>query len=124
MDHRAFFDLFSGVEARDAHRFSGHSTQDGVFRFGNLPPVRGRSSIEEFIAGFLASIGGISHQFDECWSVAEDRDVCAGEGTCIRLDGSELTVPRATVSRFEDALLAENLAYVDPSQLYAPDATA
>jgi ketosteroid isomerase-like protein len=120
MNHRAFFeDLFSGIDARDAQQFADHFTADGVFRFGNLPPVVGRSSIHEFIGAFFASIGGISHQFDDCWSVAEERAVCAGEVTYIRLDGSKLTVPWATVSRFENGLLAEYLAYVDPSQLYA-----
>ena len=47
---------------------------------------------------------------------------CAGEVTYERKDGSELTVPWATVSRFDDGRLAEYLAYVDPSQLFAPGA--
>ena len=125
MDHRNFFeDLFKGVDARDARQFADHFTEDGVFRFGNLPPVRGRSAIHDFIEGFFASIGGISHQFDDCWTVAEDRALCAGEVTYVRLDGSKLTVPWATVSRFEGGLLAEYQAYVDTSQLYTTEDAA
>lgn len=125
MQHRDFFEeLFKGIDARDAQQFADHFTEDGVFRFGNLPPVSGRSSIHEFIAGFFSTISGISHQFDDCWSVEQERAICAGEVTYVRLDGSELTVPWATVSRFEHGLLAEYLAYVDPSQLYAVDEAA
>lgn len=120
MDHRQFFeDMFTVIDARDAQGFGDHFTEDSAFRFGNLPPVRGRSEIRSFIADFFASIGGIGHRFEDCWSVGEDRAVCAGEVTYVRLDGSELTVPWATVSRFSDGRLAEYLAYVDPSQLYA-----
>ena len=125
MDHRSFFeDMFEVVDAMDGARFAGHFTESGVFRFGNLPPVVGRSSIEEFITGFFASIGGISHQFDDCWTVAEDRAICAGEVTYVRHDGSKLTVPWATVSRFEGGLLAEYQAYVDTSQLYTTEDAA
>jgi uncharacterized protein (TIGR02246 family) len=125
MDHREFFeDMFTGIDARDAQRFADHFTDDGAFRFGNLPPVAGRSAIREFIATFFASIGGISHQFDSCWSVGPEQAVCAGEVTYIRLDGSKLTVLWATVSRFHDGRLAEYLAYVDPSQLYATSVAA
>ena len=125
MDNRAFFDdLFTGIDARDARQFADHFTEDGIFRFGNLPPVNGRAAIHDFIDAFFASIGGISHQFDDCWSVEPTRAVCAGEVTYVRLDGSKLTVPWATVSSFRDGLLAEYLAYVDASQLYAVDEAA
>lgn len=125
MEHRNFFeDLFKGIDARDARQFADHFTEDGSFRFGNLPAVVGRPAIHTFVEAFFASIGGIGHQFDECWSVGPDRAVCAGEVTYVRLDGSELTVPWATVSRFDDGLLAEYQAYVDPSQLYTTPGAA
>lgn len=125
MDHRSFFDdLFKGIDARDARQFADHFTEDGVFRFGNLPAVSGRSAISGFIEGFFASIGGISHRFEECWSVEPARAVCTGEVTYVRLDGSELAVPWATVSQFEGDLLADYQAYVDPSKLYAPEEPA
>ena len=121
MDHRTFFNsMFAKVDVQDADQFAECFTDDGVFRFGNLPPVRGRTQIRSFISGFFDSIGGISHQFENCWSIGEEEAFCSGEVTYERKDGSELTVPWATVSRFENGRLAEYLAYVDPSQLYAP----
>jgi ketosteroid isomerase-like protein len=50
----------------------------------------------------------------------DDRAFCNGFVTYVRKDGSELTVPWSTVSRFEDGKLAEYLAYVDASKLFAP----
>jgi ketosteroid isomerase-like protein len=121
MDHRNFFDaMFAKVDARDADQFADCFTEDGTFRFGNLPPVHGRSEIRDFISGFFDSIGGISHRFENCWSIGEEQAFCSGEVTYVRKDGSELTVPWATVSRFETGRLSEYLAYVDPSQLFAP----
>lgn len=38
----------------------------------------------------------------------------------MRKDGSKLTVPWATISRFEGGKLAEYNAYVDASKLFNP----
>lgn len=120
MDHRAFVEqMFARVDVRDAEGFGACFTEDGSFQFANNPTVRGRAAIQEFIAGFFAAIGGISHRFENCWSIG-DRAFCNGFVTYVRKDGSELTVPWATISRFEDGKLAEYLAYVDSSKLFAP----
>jgi ketosteroid isomerase-like protein len=120
MDHRAFVEqMFARVDVRDAEGFAACFTEHGSFRFANTPMLTGRAAIRDFIAGFFAGIGGISHQFEGCWSV-DDRAFCNGLVTYVRKDGSELTVPWSTVSRFEDGKLAEYLAYVDASKLFAP----
>ncbi|MDC0721664.1 nuclear transport factor 2 family protein [Nannocystis bainbridge] len=120
MDHRTFVDqMFARVDVRDAEGFAACFTERGSFQFANHPVVTGRAAIQDFIAGFFAGIGGIRHQFENCWSL-DDRAFCNGFVTYVRKDGSELTVPWATVSRFEDGKLAEYLAYVDASKLFAP----
>jgi len=120
MDHRAFVEqMFARVDARDADGFAACFTERGSFQFANMPRLTGREAIHEFISGFFAAIGGISHQFDNCWSLG-DRAFCNGFVTYVRKDGSELTVPWATVSRFEGDALAEYLAYVDASKLFDP----
>lgn len=120
MDHKAFVDrMFARVDVLDAEGFADCFTERGSFQFANNPVVTGRESIQNFIAGFFAAIGGISHRFDNCWSL-DDRAFCNGFVTYVRKDGSELTVPWSTVSRFEDGKLAEYQAYVDASRLFNP----
>lgn len=120
MEHKRFFDeMFAHVDALDAQGFASFFTEGGVFQFGNNEPVTGRGRIKDFIAGFFASIGGISHQFQNCWTLG-DRAFANGLVTYVRKDGSKLTVPWATISRFEGGKLAEYNAYVDASKLFAP----
>lgn len=120
MEHRAFVEqMFARVDDLDAEGFAACFTEGGSFHFGNNPVVTGRAAIQTFIGGFFAAIAGIRHRFDNCWSLG-DRAFCNGLVTYVRKDGSELTVPWATVSRFEDGKLAEYQAYVDASRLFAP----
>ncbi len=120
MDYKPFFDaLFAHVDAMDAKSFAECFTERGVFRLGNNPTITGAPAVHDFIGGFFAAIGGISHRFENCWSLG-DRAFCNGFVTYVRKDGSELTVPWSTISRFEDGKLAEYLAYVDASELFKP----
>ena len=120
MEHKQFFDaMFARVDVLDARGFASFFTEGGVFTFGNNAPVAGRSGIEDFIAGFFGAIGGISHQFQNCWTLG-DRAFASGLVTYVRKDGSKLTVPWATISRFEGDKLAEYSAYVDASKLFNP----
>jgi ketosteroid isomerase-like protein len=120
MNHKGFFDeMFAQVDGLEARGFAACFTEGGVFRFGNNEPVAGRGRIEDFIRGFFGAIGGISHQFENCWTLGE-RAFANGFVTYVRKDGSKLTVPWATISRFEEGKLAEYNAYVDASELFNP----
>lgn len=50
----------------------------------------------------------------------EDRAFTNGFVTYVCKDGSELTVPWAPISRFENGTLAEYSAYVDASKRFNP----
>ncbi len=120
MEHKRFFDeMFAHVDALDSKGFASFFTEGGVFTFGNNAPVTGRGRIEDFIAGFFGAIGGISHDFQNCWTQG-DRAFANGFVTYVRKDGTKLTVPWATISRFEGNKLAEYNAYVDASKLFNP----
>lgn len=120
MDYKPVIDrMFARVDERDALGFANAFTENGKFQFANNPIVTGRGAIQDFIGGFFAAIGGISHDFQDCWSLG-DRAFCKGFVTYVRKDGSKLTVPWATVSRFEGDKLAEYNAYVDASKLFNP----
>ena len=46
--------LFAAIDARDADAFAAFLAEDGEFRFGNAPAVRGRAAIRAAVAGFFA----------------------------------------------------------------------
>ncbi len=120
MDYKQVVDrMFERVDALDAKGFAECFTENGWFQFANFPVMKGRGAIHDFIGGFFAGISGISHDFQDCWSLG-DRAFCRGNVTYVRKDGSKLTVPWATVSRFEGERLAEYSAYVDASKLFNP----
>ena len=120
MDHRTFVEqMFARVDVLDAQGFAACFTERASFQFGNNPVVTGNAEIEAFIGRFFAAIGGIRHEFENCWSLG-DRAFCNGQVVYVRKDGSELRAPWATISRFEDGKLAEYLAYVDASRLFNP----
>ena len=111
-------DVFAAVDASDARRFAGFFTEDGQFRFGNAPPVVGRTAVEATVAGFFASIRSCRHRVLRYW----DGDAhCAMDGTVTytRLDGRELTLPFANVFVLRDGRIAEYLVFVDLAPLYA-----
>ncbi len=111
-------DVLAAVDAKDAARFAGFIAPDGVFRFANAEPVRGRAAIESAVAGFFGSIRGCRHELLGYW---QDADSCAMRGnvTYQRLDGRELTLPFANVFTMRGPLIAEYLIYIDVTPLYA-----
>jgi ketosteroid isomerase-like protein len=113
--------LFSSIDAMDAAAFAGHLAPDAEFRFGNLPPVRGREAIAAFVGGFFQSIAGLRHAVERHWQ-AGDTVVCRGEVSYRRHDGSEVTVPFANIMHLANGLAADYRIYADVSPLYAPAA--
>lgn len=110
--------LFKAIDAKDAEGFAAFLAPPCEFRFGNLPAVRGRDQVKEFVAGFLASIAALSHTIDAHWAVPGGL-VCHGRVTYTRHDGSTLTVPFANVFGLSAEGIASYLIFADTSQLYA-----
>jgi ketosteroid isomerase-like protein len=111
--------LFGAIDAADASGFCAYLTEDAVFRFGNAPPVRGRSAIEDVVRQFFASIRRSRHQLGRVWPAA-DAIVLEGFVTYTRLDGTEITLPFADTLVLRGERIAEYVIYIDISPLYAP----
>ena len=110
--------LFASIDANDAAAFVGYLTDDAVFRFGSAPPVQGRAAIQAAVDGFFGTIAGCSHDVQKVLSSGSTQ-VCEGEVTYRRQDGSEITLPFTDVFEYEGELVARYKIYMDISPLYA-----
>lgn len=112
--------LFSDIDHMDAGLFASHLAEDATLRFGNAPAIQGRDSIEEAIAGFFSTIGGLRHRVIEEWN-AEGTTIVEVEVTYTRLDGGVVTLPAVIILRHADAAegVADYRIFVDQSPLYA-----
>jgi len=104
--------LYQDVDRMDAKAYVSHFAADGELTFANAETVVGRDAIEEAIAGFFASIGGISHELSGVWAV-DDVIFCQALVTYVRKDGTSLTLPAASLGRIKSNLISEFRIYVD-----------
>jgi ketosteroid isomerase-like protein len=112
-------ELYAKVDNKDAAGFAAAFTEDGVFKYGNLPEVQGRAAIEQFCAGFFAGIAGLAHTIK-----GEYRDGATRflefECTYTRLDGSKVTLPAVTRFFMDGELARHAQVFMDVSPLFAP----
>ena len=110
--------LFKAIDSKDAAQFVSFLAEDGEFRFGNAPAVKGREAVKEAVEGFFGTIDGVSHSVTRVW-----RDntslACEGEVCYRRHDGSEVILPFADVFEFDDTLISSYRIYIDITPLYA-----
>ncbi len=111
--------LFAVIDARDADGFVEALTPDAEFRFGNLPPARGRAAIHAAVAGFFLTIAACRHRCLHTWN-GQGTAVCEGEVTYTRHDGTTVTLPFANVVELHGDRITAYRIYIDNTPLYAP----
>jgi len=110
--------LFDSVDQKDTKRFLSYLSPGSVFRFGSAPPVTGREQIAVAVDGFFATINGSSHRLINTW-FENDAIACEGEVTYRRADGTEITLPFATIFDMAGELISCYKIYIDIGPLYA-----
>lgn len=110
-------EIFRAIDNKDADKFVTFLSNDCIFRFGNLPEVKGIQEIRKFVAGFFDSIESLSHEVRESWHVPGGL-VCHGQVIYVRKDGSNLTVPFSNVFKIGSKQITEYLIFADTSKLY------
>jgi ketosteroid isomerase-like protein len=104
--------LFNAIDSKDVAAFAGFLTEDGEFRFGSAPAVRGREAIAAAVAGFFETIDGLQHSVTRVWR--DDAALaCEGEVCYRRHDGSEVVIPFVDVFEFDGELIAAYKIYID-----------
>ncbi|HIH05421.1 TPA: nuclear transport factor 2 family protein [Candidatus Woesearchaeota archaeon] len=112
-------DLFRAIDRMDSRAFAGFLAEDAVFRFGNMPEVKGRGAITTAVEQFFSSIRGLRHRILHAWEQGS-HVIVQGEVTYTRKDGKVLTLPFANIFVMEGGKAREYLIYADVAPLFAP----
>jgi len=111
-------DLFSAIDAKDASRFASFLTEDVQFQFGNMMPISGRAAVQAAVESFFQSISSLRHIVHEHWTQGATV-ICRGTVTYRRLDGKEVSVPFANITKRTAEQMHEYRIFVDVSPLNA-----
>lgn len=109
--------VYQSIDHTDSEKFASFITPNGIFRFANIPAVKGNKAIEEFVEGFFKSLKGISHSNLESWSV-EDVIFVNGNVKYTRHNNTTLDVTFSCTWKMKDGLIDEYLIFIDNSELY------
>ncbi len=110
-------DMYRVVDAMEGAKLAEMMTENGIFRFANIPAVKGREAIAAFLDSFYQSIQKIEHSQLEDWQV-DDVRFATGIVSYTRHDNSSLSVPFSVILKMQGDLIHEYLIFVDTSELY------
>jgi ketosteroid isomerase-like protein len=114
---------FATIDAREPDRIAAYFADDGVFRFGNAPPVRGREAIRQTLAGFLDTLGGMRHHVTGVWRGEWEQGTVVSieaEVTYTRLDGTRTApLPATSTVRRAGDRIQDYRIFMDLAPLFA-----
>ncbi len=110
--------IFADIDAFDPDKFVAHLTPEVGFRFGNADPVTGRAAVKEAVAGFFATIDGLTHHIRNAWEFG-DTVVVQIDVEYRRKDGKTVTVPNADILVYDGDLVRDWQIYIDVAPVYA-----
>lgn len=92
--------------------------EDARVTFGNEPPYKGLSEIRDGVKGFFDTIAGIQHTLLRVWRIDDDTIVHV-TATYQRKDGTEVTLPAATIYHADDnGKIDEYQVFLDVTPIY------
>src|SRR4030095_8328168 len=106
------------IDAKDADGFADFITEDGIFRFGNQPDVKGRKAIAGYVAQFFTMIKSSEHEVVNFWE-KDNVIICQGLVHYTRLDGKKVDVNFCNIFYMQNSLIKEYLIYIDNTPLFA-----
>ena len=117
MNKNDIMNLFKAIDSFDTNAFVSYLDEGSLLRFGNMPSVKGKAQIHQFIDGFFQSIKAIKHDQLEIWETSNDI-LMNGRVTYTRHDDSELIVHFANTFKLAGNKISDYLIFVDTSELY------
>lgn len=114
-------EMFAAVDRQDSRSFVTFLTDDGSFRFGNMPPAVGAEAIRSAFDGFCRAIKSLRHEFVEFFDAGETWTV---EQMVHYVDGWDRAhvLPCVNILRFEGDKVADYRIFMDVSPLFIPPA--
>src|SRR5688572_4897300 len=106
------------IDAKDAKGFSEYITEEGIFRFGNQPEVKGRKAIEDYVTAFFGMIKGSEHEIVNYWDDGK-HVVWEGKVTYTRTDDKKVTVNFTNIFDMNGELVENYKIYIDNTPLFA-----
>ena len=110
--------VFADIDAFDPDKFVAHLTPDAKFRFANADSVTGRAAVREAVAGFFATIDGLTHHLRNVWEFG-DTVVTQIDVEYRRKDGKTVTVPNADILVYDGDLVRDWQIYIDLAPVFA-----
>lgn len=119
MNRKEWLEKLGGViDAKDSELFSQYFTEDGIFRFGNAEPVKGRKAVADYVAAFFGMIKSSEHKVVNFWE-QNDNIIWQGEVDYTRLDGNKVKVHFTNIFYMKGTLIDQYLIYIDNTPLFA-----
>ncbi|MCX6157955.1 MAG: nuclear transport factor 2 family protein [Ignavibacteriae bacterium] len=119
MERKEWLEKLGGViDARDSELFASYFTEDGIFRFGNAEPVKGRRAVADYVAAFFNMIKGSEHKVVNHWEQGGNI-IWQGEVEYTRLDGKKVKVQFTNIFYMKGELIDQYLIYIDNTPLFA-----
>lgn len=120
MDAQWVHNYFKTVDTLDADAIVTHFTEDGKFRFSNQPPAIGKQAIRDALAQFFSTIQAMHHENTGLW-LGDDGNSAVYEVdvTYTRKDGTQVTLPCASILRSRDDKIYDFRMNMDISPVYS-----
>lgn len=117
MSHSDVKKVFQFVDTMDAASLTACMTPDAIFRFSNMPPIKGSAAILPFLQDFFNSIKAIRHSDLEIFEMG-NTIVTNGVVTYTRHSGTEYSCNFSNTFKMDGEFIAQYLIFVDNSKLY------
>ncbi len=119
MDRKAWLESIGHIiDSMNPQAFANLMTEDGTFRFGNMPPFVGRKAIADCVEQFWSMIKGSEHQVVNYWE-GDNSVVWQGSVLYTRKDDRKVPVNFTNIFYMDGDLIREYLIYIDNSPLFA-----
>lgn len=117
--------LFDSINNKDTEAFCKFLTDDGEFRYGSPPAVKGQTAVNEYIQGFFGMIKSLDHDVKFNYTLDDGATLLVGGDviyTCF--DDTVVSIPFLNKLEMEGDLIRKYHVYADPAPLMEAVAAA
>lgn len=119
MDTKAWLtEIGKTIDGKDSAGFADFLTEDGIFRFGNQPEVKGRKAVTDYVEAFFNMIKSSSHEIVNFWNSGSNV-IWEGRVHYTRLDGRKVDVNFCNLFYMKGDLIKQYLIFIDNTPLFA-----